>query len=112
MSKITERMKQAPGAMVHFVADRLVKPEINDPAEVSNGKGAIVPVAGKKVAVYRDEEGNVHALSPVCTHMKCIVGWNDSEKTWDCPCHGSRFDAYGKVIEGPARKRLEKVDLE
>ena len=59
-----------------------------------------------KVAVYRDEQGALHERSAVCPHLGCIVHWNRAEKTWDCPCHGSRFDAYGKVINGPANRDL------
>lgn len=62
----------------------------------------IVEMHGEKLAVYRDKLGNDHVCSAVCTHMKCIVNWNPAEKTWDCPCHGSRFTTDGKVIEGPA----------
>jgi Rieske Fe-S protein len=59
-----------------------------------------------KIAAYRDDEGVLHEHSAVCTHLKCIVGWNTAEKSWDCPCHGSRFDAYGKVMGGPAIEDL------
>ena len=64
-------------------------------------------VSGERVAVYRDEAGAVHAVSPVCTHMGCTVTWNTAETTWDCPCHGSRFGSDGAVIQGPAVKDLE-----
>jgi len=60
-----------------------------------------------KVAVYRDEKGTTHEHSAVCGHLGCIVHWNSAEKTWDCPCHGSRFDKLGKVINGPANSDLE-----
>jgi Rieske Fe-S protein len=59
--------------------------------------------------VYRDEDGAVHAVSPVCTHMGCTVTWNTAELTWDCPCHGSRFEATGEVIAGPAETGLAAV---
>jgi Rieske Fe-S protein len=59
-----------------------------------------------KVAVYRDDAGKLHALSAVCPHLGCLVQWNDAEKTWDCPCHGSRFDKRGKVVNGPANADL------
>ena len=59
-----------------------------------------------KVAVYRDADGKLHALSAVCPHLGCLVQWNDAEKTWDCPCHGSRFDKRGKVVNGPANSDL------
>ena len=65
--------------------------------------------ARSKIAVYRDDDGAVHERSAVCTHLKCIVEWNSAEKSWDCPCHGSRFDAYGKVLNGPAVTDLEKI---
>jgi glycine/D-amino acid oxidase-like deaminating enzyme/nitrite reductase/ring-hydroxylating ferredoxin subunit len=66
------------------------------------GSGAVMRDGAKKLAVYRDEDGALHVRSAVCTHLYCIVDWNETEKTWDCPCHGSRFDRYGKVINGPA----------
>jgi Rieske Fe-S protein len=63
----------------------------------------------KKIAVYKDEAGALHMRSAVCPHLYCIVDWNDTEKTWDCPCHGSRFDRYGKVINGPAVSDLSEL---
>src|SRR5205085_12629801 len=60
-------------------------------------------------AAYRDEDGQVSLCSPVCTYLKCILAWNPAEKTWDCPCHGSRFTTKGKVIAGPAEVELEKI---
>jgi hypothetical protein len=67
-----------------------------------------VPACG----VYRDEQGVLHERSALCSHLGCFVTWNNSEKTWDCPCHGSSYDRYGRVIEGPAKKDLanEKLD--
>ena len=59
---------------------------------------------------YRDDDGKVHLHSAQCTHLKCIVHWNSLEKSWDCPCHGSRFDPYGKVLNDPAAGPLEKID--
>jgi nucleotide-binding universal stress UspA family protein/nitrite reductase/ring-hydroxylating ferredoxin subunit len=69
--------------------------------------GAVVDLDGKRMAVYRDPEGQTFACSARCTHMGCMVGWNDAEKSWDCPCHGSRYDRFGHVIKGPARADLE-----
>lgn len=71
-------------------------------ADLANGEARVVEIAGDKVAVYRDEGGEVHAISAVCTHMGCIATWNNAEKSWDCPCHGSRFDYDGKVLNSPA----------
>jgi Rieske Fe-S protein len=62
-----------------------------------------------KVAVYRDDGGKLHERSAVCPHLGCIVQWNDAEKTWDCPCHGSRFEKLGSVINGPANRALNEV---
>jgi glycine/D-amino acid oxidase-like deaminating enzyme/nitrite reductase/ring-hydroxylating ferredoxin subunit len=73
-----------------------------DIAGIKPGEGAVLGFGRGKIAVYRDERGEVHQLSAVCSHLYCIVHWNDTEKTWDCPCHGSRFDPYGKVVNGPA----------
>jgi glycine/D-amino acid oxidase-like deaminating enzyme/nitrite reductase/ring-hydroxylating ferredoxin subunit len=92
----------------HLVGDRLEKAEGDSFAEVGRGEGKVVEVGGKKVAAFRDGSGVVHALDPVCTHMACLVQFNDAEKSWDCPCHGSRFDTRGDVINGPAVKPLAR----
>ena len=76
--------------------------EVSSPDEIAPGSGAVMRQGTKKFAVYRDEDGTPHIRSAVCTHLYCIVDWNSVEKTWDCPCHGSRFDPYGKVVNGPA----------
>ncbi len=73
-------------------------------------EAAILKVDGHNVAGYRDPEGRLHACSAVCTHMGCLVGWNGTDRTWDCPCHGSRFALDGAVIHGPAVKPLERVE--
>ena len=80
-------------------------------SEIGKGEGGIVATGDHKVAVYRDEKGVVHALSAKCTHMGCTVKWNPSQKTWDCPCHGSRYSPFGQVVNGPAAKPLEPTDL-
>jgi len=63
------------------------------------------------VAAFKDDLGEVHCVSPVCTHMGCYVRWNRLEKTWDCPCHGSRFQPTGEVVGGPAETPLEKIEV-
>ena len=75
-------------------------------ADLAPGEGAVLKLDGHNVAGFRDEEGAVHAVSAVCTHMGCLVGWNATDRTWDCPCHGSRFALDGGVIHGPAVKPL------
>ena len=74
--------------------------------ELAPGDGAVIGVDGDSTAVYKDVEGNVHAVSAVCTHLGCIVDFNAADATWDCPCHGSRFAIDGSVIQGPAASAL------
>ena len=80
--------------------------------ELAKGEATLAEWEGNKVALYKDEEGKVHALDPVCPHAKCIVDWNSAEKSWDCPCHGSRFSVSGALLTGPARKGLTQVKWE
>lgn len=86
--------------------------DIDAADELAPGEGAIIRDGLKKLAVYKDEAGAVTRLSAVCTHLGCIVHWNSGEKSWDCPCHGSRFAATGKVITGPAQSDLAGADEE
>lgn len=79
--------------------------------EVAPGEGRIVHVDGERRAVFRAKDGELHALSPVCTHMGCIVQWNTVERSWDCPCHGARYAPTGEVLEGPALKGLERKPI-
>lgn len=76
---------------------------------IKPGEGRVILRDGHRIAVYRDEEGVLHERSAVCTHLKCIVAWNGMEKSWDCPCHGSRFDPFGNVLTGPAIMPLDEV---
>jgi Rieske Fe-S protein len=76
------------------------------------GEGAVVREGLKKIAAYRDEAGTIHKMTAVCPHLKCIVHWNRTETTWDCPCHGSRFDALGKVLNGPSVADLAPIPPE
>ncbi|GAB3922103.1 FAD-dependent oxidoreductase [Mucilaginibacter myungsuensis] len=96
----------------HFVADRFGIHETDSLKRLSPGTGQVVEVDGKKIAAYRDDSGKIHALSPVCTHAGCIVNWNGEEKSWDCPCHGARYDIDGKVLTGPATLNLATIDPE
>jgi Rieske Fe-S protein len=84
--------------------------DIGSPADLAPGTGAILRRGLKKVAVYRDDSGAVHEFSAACPHLGCIVQWNGAERSWDCPCHGSRFHAEGRVINGPAMRGLERVE--
>ena len=83
-------------------ADLLTGGDVGSVAEIAPGEGAVLRRGLKKIAVHRDEQGALHARSAICTHLGCVVAWNSAEKTWDCPCHGSRFDRLGAVVTGPA----------
>jgi Rieske Fe-S protein len=93
----------------HLLRDWLAPAEGASLKELGRNEGKILGLDGRKVAAYRDGEGKLSLCSPICTHLKCIVGWNDAEQTWDCPCHGSRFKPTGEVISGPAEEPLEKL---
>lgn len=97
---------------VSHVAEWLSGGEVRSIADIPTGSGAILGWGPNKSAVYRDEQGTLHSCSAACTHTGCVVGWNEIEKSWDCPCHGSRFDAYGKVLNGPAKADLAPASLE
>jgi glycine/D-amino acid oxidase-like deaminating enzyme/nitrite reductase/ring-hydroxylating ferredoxin subunit len=90
-------------------ADWLTPGDVKSADQIAPGSGAIVRQGFEKLAVYRDETGALHERLAVCPHLGCIVHWNPGEKTWDCPCHGSRFDAKGHVINGPANQDLGLV---
>lgn len=89
-----------------FVADRLTQAGGRPIGDLEPGEGAIVDAHGQKVAGYRDDDGELHAVSTRCTHLGCQVSWNRAERTWDCPCHGSRFTVDGDVLAGPAVRPL------
>jgi glycine/D-amino acid oxidase-like deaminating enzyme/nitrite reductase/ring-hydroxylating ferredoxin subunit len=92
----------------HLVGDRLKRSD-GSLDELAPGQGKLLELDGKKRAVFRDESGSVRILDPVCPHMGCLVAFNEAEKSWDCPCHGSRFDTEGEVIDGPAVTGLKAV---
>jgi glycine/D-amino acid oxidase-like deaminating enzyme/nitrite reductase/ring-hydroxylating ferredoxin subunit len=83
--------------------------EVSGREQIPTGQGAVLRRGLSKVAIYHDEQGNWYECSAVCPHLGCIVRWNTSEKTWDCPCHGSRFTPTGKVIHGPAVEDLQRL---
>ncbi len=87
----------------------LTRGDVGSAREVPKGEGRVIRKGLRKEAIYRDERGGLHCMSAVCPHLGCIVGWNGTEKTWDCPCHGSRFSATGEVLNGPANSPLEPL---
>lgn len=95
-----------------FIGDRLRTLSVPDISELGPDEGGIVNANGEKVAAYRDDSGALHAVSPICTHLGCQVTWNTGERTWDCPCHGSRFGIDGDVIQGPAITPLESKNAD
>jgi glycine/D-amino acid oxidase-like deaminating enzyme/nitrite reductase/ring-hydroxylating ferredoxin subunit len=107
----TEFIKENADVANRFVADRLGIDKIDSVAQLPIDSGEIVEYDGQKLAIYKDTKGEVHALDPVCTHTGCIVNWNSTEKSWDCPCHGGRFNAHGQVLTGPTRLDLERISI-
>jgi nitrite reductase/ring-hydroxylating ferredoxin subunit len=93
----------------YFFRDRIAGAPDGNPDQLILGQGKVMKFQGKKLAAYRDENGKVSLLSPVCTHLNCVVRWNNEDKTWDCPCHGSRFKPTGEVLAGPAESPLQSV---
>jgi glycine/D-amino acid oxidase-like deaminating enzyme/nitrite reductase/ring-hydroxylating ferredoxin subunit len=96
----------------HLVGDRIKSLDRPAASELKPGEGNVVSWEGRKVAAFRDEDGTLHAVSATCTHMGCQVSFNTAERSWDCPCHGSRFDLSGRVLQGPAIKDLATKDSE
>ncbi|MFH8369872.1 FAD-dependent oxidoreductase [Streptomyces sp. NPDC018031] len=96
----------------HFVGDRVTAPGAGTVADIAPGTGAVVRVGAGHRAVYRAQDGTVHALTARCTHLGCLVAFNEAETTWECPCHGSRFGIDGRVLQGPANTPLEPRDLD
>lgn len=93
----------------YMIRDRLARTEADSVKVLKRGDGMIIGSRGNKCAAYRDNDGKLYKLSPVCTHMGCLVRWNPAESTWDCPCHGSRFKPTGEVISGPAEETLRAI---
>ncbi len=107
----SEFVKENADVAYRFVADRFGIHNTDSLKRLAPGTGKLVELDGHKIAAYCDEEGQIHALNPVCTHAACIVNWNSEEKSWDCPCHGARYDIDGKVLTGPTTKDLTPVKL-
>ncbi|MDQ1472811.1 MAG: hypothetical protein QOJ99_4291 [Bryobacterales bacterium] len=91
-------------------ADLVTGGDVASAEQVAVGSGAVLRRGLKKIAVYRDEQRQVHEFSAICPHLGCVVAWNPAEKSWDCPCHGSRFDPMGNVLNGPALTGLSPAE--
>ena len=94
------------GQAVRGLAKELFQIPEAQAAEILNGHGGIVVLRGEKVGVYKDEDGHIYPVNTRCPHMGCQLEWNPDERSWDCPCHGSRFDGKGSLISGPAQENL------
>ncbi|MBB5085315.1 FAD-dependent oxidoreductase [Nonomuraea endophytica] len=96
----------------HLVGDRLAVHHTDDLTGLPRGQATVIKTNGEHRAVYRDTDGALHAVSAICTHLRCVVAFNEAEHSWECPCHGSRFDVDGAVLQGPAVKPLPPVELD
>ncbi len=101
-------VKENANVAFHFFADRVTRRKSAD--DLAPGEGAVVGAGLAQRAAYRDDGGELHTLSARCTHLGCIVDWNGAERTWDCPCHGSRYAWDGAVVHGPAMRPLKRRD--
>jgi glycine/D-amino acid oxidase-like deaminating enzyme/nitrite reductase/ring-hydroxylating ferredoxin subunit len=110
LNKHMNFFQQGVNYMKEIVEGRILKKaDTNSIDSVVPDSGAVVEMDGKRFAIYKDAAGNITKLSPICTHLGCVVDWNNAEKTWDCPCHGSRYQKDGTVLNGPATKPLAQA---
>ena len=105
---IKEYLKENADFPVHMIRDRVKIPE-GEPDKLMPDEAQVMEHDGERIAAYRDPQGELHVCSAICPHLGCIVAWNPAERTWDCPCHGSRFAASGRVIAGPAESDLKQL---
>src|SRR3954451_12258749 len=110
LASAKELVKENANVGVRFVGDHVGRPDARSVEALAPGTAGIVRRGAGKVAAYREDDGTLHTVSAVCTHLGCQVKWTEAETSWDCPCHGSRFDFTGRVIQGPAVKDLENKE--
>lgn len=108
IARFSDFVQENANVAWHFIADRFRTEAIDSLKEIPNDSGKIATFEGEKLAIYKDKKGKVTLLNPVCTHAGCIVGFNPIEKSWDCPCHGGRFDLEGNLLCGPPKKNLAR----
>ena len=106
-----ETLREGAQAVKGLTLQHLTVPEAMV-ADLRAGHGGVVDIGGQKAGVYRDDTGRLHAVNTQCPHLGCQLEWNPDEKSWDCPCHGSRFDFHGYLIDNPAGESLERLDVE
>ena len=111
MHGLGEFVKEQANTLAQY-KDLLTTGDVSDADQIPPGNGAVIRQGITKLAVYRDEASQLHVRSAVCTHLGCVVAWNPAEKSWDCPCHASRFDVDGQVLHGPAAAPLPAANLD
>lgn len=104
-------VKNAADVTGNFISKLLPFEKIEGTGDIKNGEAKVVSYESRSIGLYKDDHGKIHSVNPGCTHIDCTVAWNTAEKTWECPCHGSRFNEDGEMVTAPARKDLEKIDL-
>ncbi|GAA4456706.1 FAD-dependent oxidoreductase [Rurimicrobium arvi] len=102
-------VKENADVVKEFVSGKFSSEHIDAFVDVAAGEAKLVELDNQKIAFYKDEHHHVHAILPTCTHAHCTVVWNESELSWDCPCHGARFSISGEILNGPANKPLKKL---
>ena len=111
MAGFSNFVKEGADVVIEFFSGKFAGTKIKEVAEMAAGEAKIVKYEGHTMALYKDEDHNLHAVNSACTHTKCTVGWNAAERSWDCPCHGARFSMDGEVLNGPADKDLQTINL-
>lgn len=111
MAGFTNFIKEQASVVLDFVKDKLFAEKINSLTELIGGEAKVVKYEGESYAVYKENGGKLHLLKSTCPHAKCEVRWNSAEISWDCPCHGSRFNVKGKILTGPTVKGLTRIEL-
>jgi glycine/D-amino acid oxidase-like deaminating enzyme/nitrite reductase/ring-hydroxylating ferredoxin subunit len=109
-SVTTDYIKEVGNMSAQYL-DYITKGDVESAHDIKMGEGAIVRIGAKKYAVYKDHEAQLHAFSATCPHLGCYVRWNSDEKSFDCPCHGSRFSCQGEVMNGPALDGLKRISI-
>ncbi|UFS69300.1 FAD-dependent oxidoreductase [Geomonas sp. RF6] len=109
VSGILEFVGENVNVAGQYLSEYVTGGDVGSPDEIAPGEGAVIGLGVTKMAVYKDEQGNLYKRSALCAHLGCVVKWNSLEKSWDCPCHGSRYDRFGEVITGPANRGLAPV---
>ena len=104
-------IKEAADVVKNLIGGKFSGEKIKEMADIAPGEAKVVKYDGTTIALYKDEQHNIHAVNPSCTHIHCTVSWNIAEKSWDCPCHGARYSYTGEVLNAPATRGLEVINI-